>query len=101
MKRQAKHGDFRSKLHRGGTASLVKLTPEERATAVRAAIVIGLNVAGVDILRSKRGPLVLEVNSSPGLEGIEAASGKDVAVMIFTFIDDNAMPIKTRTRGKG
>src|SRR3569623_899734 len=101
MKRQAKHGDFRSNLHRGGTARLVKLTPEDRATAVRAAKVIGLNVAGVDILRSKRGPLVLEVNSSPGLEGIEAASGKDVAGMIITFIEDNAKPNKTRTRGKG
>src|SRR3569833_1105202 len=96
MKRQAKHGDFRSNLHRGCTASLGKLTPEERATAVRTAKEIGLNVAGVDILRSKRGPLVLEVNSSPGLEGIEAASGKDVAGMIITFIEDNAKPYKAR-----
>lgn len=101
MKRQAKQGDFRSNLHRGGTASVVKLTPEERKTAIRAAKVIGLNVAGVDILRSERGPLVLEVNSSPGLEGIEAASGKDVAGMIIRFIEDNAKPNKTRTRGKG
>lgn len=101
MRRQAKQGDFRSNLHRGGTASVVKLTPEERATAIRAAKVIGLNVAGVDILRSHRGPLILEVNSSPGLEGIEAASGKDVAGMIIRFIEDNAKPNKTRTRGKG
>ena len=101
MRRQAKQGDFRSNLHRGGTASVVKLTPEERATALRAAKVMGLNVAGVDILRSHRGPLVLEVNSSPGLEGIEAASGKDVAGMIIQFIEDNAQPNKTRTRGKG
>jgi len=101
MKRQGVEGEFRSNLHRGGTATLVKLTPKERATAVRAAKVMGLNVAGVDILRSERGPLVMEVNSSPGLEGIEAATGKDVAGMIIEFIEKNAKPNKTRTRGKG
>lgn len=101
MKRQAQEGEFRSNLHRGGTASLVRLTPEERSTAVRAAKVVGLNVAGVDILRSSRGPLVLEVNSSPGLEGIEGASGKDVAGMIINFVVENAQPNKTKTRGKG
>lgn len=101
MMRQAPEGEFRSNLHRGGSATLVKLTPKERATAVKAAKVMGLNVAGVDILRSDRGPLVMEVNSSPGLEGIESATGKDVAGMIVEFIEKNAKPHRTRTRGKG
>ncbi len=101
MKRQAKEGEFRSNLHRGGSATITKLSPEERTTAVRAARVMGLNVAGVDILRSKHGPLVMEVNSSPGLEGIEVASGKDVAGMIIQFAEKNAKPHNTRTRGKG
>ena len=101
MKRQAQVGEFRSNLHRGGTASLIKITPEERATAVKAAKVMGLNVAGVDLLRSERGPLVMEVNSSPGLRGIEEATGKDVADMIIGFIEKNAKPHKTRTKGKG
>ncbi len=101
MKRQAKEGEFRSNLHRGGTASLVRLTPEERSTAQRAAKIMGLNVAGVDILRSRHGPLVLEVNSSPGLEGIENATNKDVASMVIEFIEKNAKPNHTRTRGKG
>lgn len=99
MKRQAKEGEFRSNLHRGGTASLIRITPGERATAVRAAQVMGLNVAGVDILRSERGPLVMEVNSSPGLEGIERATGKDVAAMIIKFAERNARPNRTRTKG--
>ena len=101
MKRQAAAGEFRSNLHRGGTADLVKLTPDERATAVKAAKVMGLNVAGVDVLRSKRGPVVVEVNSSPGLEGIESATGKDVAAIIMKFIEKNARRDRTRTRGKG
>ena len=101
MKRQALPGEFRSNLHRGGSASLVKITPTERATAVQAARILGLNVAGVDLLRSDRGPLVMEVNSSPGLEGIESATGKDVANLIIEFIEENAKPNKTRTRGKG
>lgn len=101
MMRQAKEGEFRSNLHRGGSARLVKLTPEERLTAVRAAKAMGLNVAGVDILRSNHGPVVMEVNSSPGLEGIENATGRDVAGMIIEFIEKNAKPGKTRTRGKG
>lgn len=101
MQRQAPEGEFRSNLHRGGTASLVKITPKERATALRAAKVMGLNVAGVDILRSERGPLVMEVNSSPGLEGIESATGKDVAGMIVGFIEKNAKPHRTRTKGRG
>lgn len=101
MKRQAKEGEFRSNLHRGGSASLVKLTPEERSMAARAARIVGLNVAGVDILRSSHGAVVLEVNSSPGLEGIENATGKDVASMIITFIEKYAKPHRTSTRGKG
>ncbi len=101
MKRQALAGEFRSNLHRGGSASIIKITPAERATAVKAARVMGLNVAGVDILRSERGPLVMEVNSSPGLEGIETATGKDVAGMIIEFIEKTAKPHKTRTKGKG
>lgn len=101
MQRTAKEGEFRSNLHRGGTATITKLSPQERATAVKAARTMGLNVAGVDILRSESGPLVMEVNSSPGLEGIEMATGKDVAGMIIHFIEQNAKPYKTRTKGKG
>ena len=101
MKRQAPEGEFRSNLHRGGSASLVKITPKERATALRAARVMGLNVAGVDILRSERGPVVMEVNSSPGLEGIERATGKDVAGLIVEFLEKNAKPHRTRTKGQG
>jgi ribosomal protein S6--L-glutamate ligase len=101
MKRQAREGEFRSNLHRGGTATIVKLTPEERSTAIRAAKKMGLNIAGVDLLRSNHGPVVMEVNSSPGLEGIEKATGKDVATMIIQFIEKNARPNRTRTRGKG
>jgi len=101
MKRQGKDGEFRSNLHRGGSATLVKLTPEERSTAVRAAAIMGLNVCGVDILRSNHGPVVMEVNSSPGLEGIEQATGKDVATMIVQFIEKNHQPNRTKTRGRG
>ncbi|NOU51997.1 30S ribosomal protein S6--L-glutamate ligase [Pseudoalteromonas sp. JBTF-M23] len=101
MKRQAQEGEFRSNLHRGGSASLVRITPEERKTAVAAAKAMGLNVAGVDLLRSSRGPLVMEVNSSPGLEGIEKATGKDIAGMIIEFIEKNAASKRTATRGKG
>ncbi|MDD3449594.1 MAG: 30S ribosomal protein S6--L-glutamate ligase [Gammaproteobacteria bacterium] len=101
MKRQAKEGEFRSNLHRGGSAALVRLTPAERSAAARAAKIVGLNVAGVDILRSNHGPLVMEVNSSPGLEGIEMATGKDVADQIILFIEKNAKPNRTRTKGKG
>jgi ribosomal protein S6--L-glutamate ligase len=99
MKRQAAEGEFRSNLHRGGAASLVKITPDERATAVGAAKVLGLSVAGVDLLRSSRGPLVMEVNSSPGLEGIESASGKDVASIIIEHMEKDARPHNTKTRG--
>ena len=101
MKRQGKDGEFRSNLHRGGSASVVKITPEERSTAVRAARIMGLNVAGVDLLRSNHGPVVMEVNSSPGLEGIEGATGKDVAGQIISFIENHSKCGKTRTRGAG
>ena len=101
MKRQGAEGEFRSNLHRGGSAELIKITPEERSTAVRAAKHMGLNVCGVDLLRSNHGPVIMEVNSSPGLEGIETASGKDVAGMIIKFIEENAKPGKTKTKGKG
>jgi ribosomal protein S6--L-glutamate ligase len=101
MKRQAREGEFRSNIHRGGTSSIIKITPEERSTAVRAAQIMGLNVAGVDILRSNHGPVVLEVNSSPGLKGIETTTGIDVASKIIEFIEQNAKPNCTRTKGKG
>ena len=101
MKRQAPAGEFRSNLHRGGSAQLIKITPEERSTAARAARIMGLNVAGVDILRSNHGPVVMEVNSSPGLEGIEEATNKDIAGLIIEYIEKNAVPGRTRTRGKG
>lgn len=101
MKRQGAEGEFRSNIHRGGKASVVRLTPEERATAVRSAHIMGLNVAGVDILQSNRGPIVMEVNSSPGLEGIETATGKDVADEIVRFIEKHTRPGRTKTRGKG
>ncbi len=90
MKRTGAPGDFRSNLHRGGSAEAIKLTPKERATAVRAAKAMGLGIAGVDMLPSAEGPMVLEVNSSPGLEGIEGASGVDVADLIIEHIEDNS-----------
>lgn len=98
MKRQGAEGDFRSNLHRGGKADMVKLTPEERTTAVRAAKSMGLKVAGVDLLRSNHGPVVMEVNSSPGLEGIEKASGIDVAKKIIEFLAKNGPSGSTRDR---
>ncbi len=101
MQRQAPEGEFRSNIHRGGSAKLVRITPAERRTAVNAAKVMGLNVCGVDLLRSERGPLVMEVNSSPGLQGIEKATNKDVAGLIIDFIEKNAHPSNIKTRGKG
>ena len=101
MMRQAQEGEFRSNLHRGGTSKLIKITPEERSTAVRSARIMGLNVAGVDILRSNHGPVVVEVNSSPGLEGIEHATGRDVAGMMIEYIEKHARAGKTRTKGVG
>jgi len=87
MKRQGKEGEFRSNLHRGGSASIIELTDEEETTALKAARAMGLGVAGVDMLQSSSGPLVLEVNSSPGLEGIESATGKDIAKEIIKYIE--------------
>lgn len=101
MKRQAVAGEFRSNLHRGGSATLIRITPEERSTAVRAAKIMGLNVAGVDLLRSNHGPVVMEVNSSPGLQGIEEATNKDVAGMIIGFLESNSKQGRTATKGKG
>ncbi len=101
MKRQGGEGEFRSNLHRGGNASIVRLTPQERLTAVRAAKIMGLNVAGVDLLRSNHGPVIMEVNSSPGLEGIEKATEKNVAGMIIDFIEKQGKPGNTKTRGRG
>ena len=101
MKRQGAKGDFRSNLHRGGNAAQIKITPEERSTATRAAKIMGLNVCGVDMLRSKHGPVVMEINSSPGLEGIEKTTGVDVAKEIIQFMEKNAKPHKTKTRGRG
>ncbi|HIB36687.1 MULTISPECIES: 30S ribosomal protein S6--L-glutamate ligase [Mesonia] len=87
MKRQGKEGEFRSNLHRGGSAEVIQLTDEEEIAAVKAAKSMGLGVAGVDLLQSARGPLILEVNSSPGLEGIEKATGKDIAKTIIRYIE--------------
>ncbi len=101
MQRTGGPGEFRSNLHRGGKAKEVKITPEERSTAVRAAKILGLNVCGVDMLRSNHGPVVMEVNSTPGLEGIESATGMDVAGKIVEFLEKNAKPGKTATRGEG
>ena len=101
MKRSGAEGEFRSNLHRGGSASVVRLTPEERSTAVRAAKSMGLNVCGVDMLRSNHGAVVMEVNSSPGLEGVEKATGKDIAGAIIEFLEKNAKVGKTKTKGKG
>jgi ribosomal protein S6--L-glutamate ligase len=101
MQRTGAEGDFRSNIHRGGTAKTISITPEERSTAVRAAKALGLNVCGVDMLRANHGPVVMEVNSSPGLEGIEGATGKDIAGMIIQFIEKNAEPNKTKTKGQG
>lgn len=101
MKRQGPPGEFRSNLHRGGKAEKIRLTPEERSTAVRAAKTMGLDVAGVDLIRSNHGPVVIEVNSSPGLEGIETSTGVDVAGKIIEFIERKAAPGRTRDRGDG
>ena len=100
MKRQGAPGEFRSNLHRGGNAQIIKLTPEERATAVKAAKAMGLRVAGVDLLRSNKGPVVMEVNSSPGLEGIEKATEIDVAGKTIEYLEKNAGANKTKDRIK-
>jgi len=101
MKRQGVEGEFRSNIHRGGTVSQVKLTPEEKSTAIRSAKIMGLNAAGVDILRSNHGPVVMEVNSSPGLEGIERATGIDVADSIVEFIERNVHKPRKNKNPKG
>lgn len=101
MERTGAKGDFRSNLHRGGSAKVVELTSAEKSTALKAAKSMGLNVAGVDMLRSAHGPVVMEVNSSPGLEGIEQTSGVDVALAMINFIEKHAKPNKTKTKGKG
>jgi len=100
-KRIGRAGEFRANIHRGATAVRVELTAEERHTAVRAAAAVALNVSGVDMVRSARGPLVMEVNSSPGLQGIESATGIDVADLIIGFLEANASYGKTETKGVG
>jgi len=101
MKRKGAEGDFRSNLLSGVSTTTAKITPQERSTAVRAAKTLGLNVCGVDLLRSNHGPLVVEVNSTPGLEGIEKATGIDVAGKIIAFLENNSKAHHTRTRGTG
>lgn len=101
MQRTGAEGEFRSNLHRGGSAKPVKISPEERSTAIRAAKTLGLNVCGVDMLRSNHGPVVMEVNSSPGLEGVEKATGIDISARIIEFIEKTAREGATKTKGKG
>ncbi len=101
MQRQGAEGEFRSNLHRGGSAQTIKISPQERVTAVAAAKSMGLNVCGVDMLRSNHGPVVMEVNSTPGLEGIEKATGIDVAGRIIELLEKQAKPGRTKTKGKG
>jgi ribosomal protein S6--L-glutamate ligase len=101
MKRTGEAGEFRSNLHRGGSAKLIKISPEERSTAIRAAKSMGLAVCGVDMLRANHGAVVMEVNSSPGLEGVEKATGLDVAGMIIQHLEKTAKPGATKTKGKG
>lgn len=101
MQRTGGEGEFRSNLHRGGTAKTIKISPEERATAIRSAKAMGLNVCGVDMLRADRGPVVMEVNSSPGLEGVEKATNIDIAGKIIDFLVSKADTGNTKTKGKG
>ncbi|MCX7120844.1 MAG: 30S ribosomal protein S6--L-glutamate ligase [Gammaproteobacteria bacterium] len=101
MQRKASPGEFRANIHRGGTAELVRISKTERDAAIKAAKIMGLGMAGVDLIRSKRGPLILEINSSPGLEGIEMATEKDIAVAIIKHIEKNAKPIGPRSRYQG
>src|SRR3546814_16344352 len=100
MRRQAPKGDFRSNLHRGGIGKAVRASAAEQAVAVRAAQVLGLGIAGVDLIRSRRGPLVLEVNSSPGLAGIEKATGVELAGCVIDHVAAGAPPL-ARSRGRG
>jgi ribosomal protein S6--L-glutamate ligase len=101
MMRKAQDGDFRSNLHSGGLGEKIKITPQERRIAVAGAKAMGLDVAGVDLVRSNRGPLILEVNSSPGLEGIERTSGKDIATMMIEHVEKNAMLVSKSRENKG
>ena len=101
MKRSGAEGEFRSNLHRGGSAEVIKLSPEERSTAIRSAKAMGLNVCGVDMLRANHGPVVMEVNSSPGLEGVENATGLDIAGKIIDYIEKSYRPNATKTKGRG
>lgn len=100
MKRTAKDGEFRSNLHRGGSAALVKLSRQEKSTALNAAKALGLTVCGVDMLQSSRGPLVMEVNSSPGLEGIEKATGEDIASKIIEHLEKRHQARGNKTKDK-
>lgn len=101
MKRTAELGEFRANIHRGGTAETIRITKAEREMAIKAAKIMGLRMAGVDLLRSKHGPLVLEINSSPGLEGIEKTTKKDIAGLIIQHIEKHAKPITSRSRYQG
>ncbi len=101
MRRQAIPGEFRSNLHLGGKSEAIKITKQERETAIQAAKIVGLKFAGVDLLRSDRGPLVMEVNSSPGLEGIETATGINVAKLVIEFLEKYTKPISRHTRYQG
>ncbi len=101
MKRQAEPGEFRSNIHQGGVAQPIKITRAEREMAIKAAKIMGLKMAGVDLLRSNRGPLLMEVNSSPGLEGIEGATNKDIADMIIRYIERHAKPIGPKDHYEG
>lgn len=101
MKRQAKPGEFRANVHQGGNGSKVRLTAEEKHLAVKAAKTMGLSVAGVDLVRSKQGPLVLEINSSPGLECIEKSTGVDIAAKIIQYVEQHAKPLSARSRFQG
>ncbi len=101
MERRGAEGEFRSNLHRGGTGVRVDITAAEKSMALKATQAMGLNVAGVDMLRSSQGPVVVEVNSSPGLEGIEQTTGKDMAKAMLEFLESHAKPHRTKTRGRG
>ena len=101
IRRTAQGQEFRSNVHRGGKAEAIDLDPAYAEAAVRAAQIMGLRVCGVDMLEGANGPQVMEVNSSPGLEGIETATGKNVAGMVFDFLEKNAKPHSNKTRGKG